>query len=36
VNPPHPELTAEYAALYNFRDLFNDEELDEARRRLGQ
>ena len=24
MNPPHPELTAEYAALYNFPDLFMD------------
>jgi hypothetical protein len=34
MNPPHPELTAEYAALYNFPDLFTEEELGIARKRL--
>ena len=34
MNPPHPELTAEYAALYNFPDLFTEEELAVARGRL--
>jgi hypothetical protein len=34
MDPPHPELTAEYAALHDFPDLFTKEELDEARRRL--
>lgn len=34
MNPRRPELTAEYAALYNFPDLFTEEELDVARARL--
>jgi hypothetical protein len=34
MNPPHPELTAEYAALHNFPDLFTEEELGVARGRL--
>jgi hypothetical protein len=34
MNPPHPELTAEYAALYNYPDLFTEEELAVARQRL--
>jgi hypothetical protein len=34
MNPPHPELTAEYAALYNIPDLFTEEELAVARGRL--
>lgn len=34
MNPPHPELTAEYAALYNYPDLFTQEELAVARQRL--
>lgn len=34
MNPPHPELTAEYAALHNFPDLFTEEELAVARGRL--
>jgi len=32
--PPRPELTAEYAALYNYPDLFTEEELAVARGRL--
>src|SRR4051812_15970674 len=34
MNPRRPELTAEYAALYNFPDLFTDAELEVARGRL--
>ena|ERR1700730_2511056 len=34
MDPPHPELTAEYAALYNYPDLFTEEELAVARERL--
>jgi hypothetical protein len=34
MNPPHPELTAEYVALYSFPDLFTEEELAVARGRL--
>jgi hypothetical protein len=34
MNPRHPELTAEYAALYNFSDLFTEVELGVARGRL--
>ena len=34
MNPPHPELTAEYAALHHFPDLFTEDELAVARGRL--
>jgi hypothetical protein len=34
MNPPHPELTAEHAALYGFPELFTDDELRVARGRL--
>lgn len=34
MNPPHPELTAEHAALYSFPDLFTEAELRVARGRL--
>ena len=34
MNPPRPELTAEYAALYNFPDLFTEGELAVARGRI--
>lgn len=34
IDPPHPELTAEYAALYHYPDLFTGDELAVARERL--
>ena len=34
MDPPHQDLTAEYAALYNYPDLLTEEELAAARQRL--
>jgi hypothetical protein len=34
MNPRHPELTAEHAALYDFPDLFTEDEKEVARQRL--